>query len=267
MAHLRGGLRAGSMSGRERYRSNTQDLGWEEEQATNDGPNVSETERMVSGVIGLGLLLRSLSRSSWIGSATSVVLGTALIHRAATGRCALYGALGIDTTCSHDTSRIGRRKVHTDRATKVEHSISIERPPEELYRFWRKLDNLPNIMRHVRAVEVVNDRLSHWTISTLPGAPTIEWDAEIINEVTNERIGWRTLHGATVAHAGSVEFQPEGDGSATRLTVILQYDPPAGPVGAAIASWLGQDPKQTIAEELSRFKENMESDRREAVRS
>lgn len=267
MAHLRGGLRVGSMSGRERYRPNTQDLEWEEEQAEKDGLNVSETERMVSGMIGLGLLLRSISRSSWIGSAASVVLGTALIHRAATGRCALYGALRIDTTCSHDTSRIGRRKIHTERATKIEHSISIERSPEELFRFWRRLDNLPTIMRHVRSVEVINDRLSHWTISTLPGAPTIEWDAEIINEVNNERIGWRTLHGASVAHAGSVEFQPEGDGGTTRLTVTLQYDPPAGPMGAAVASLLGQDPKHTIAEDLSRFKEKMESERREAVKS
>ena len=83
------------------------------------------------------------------------------------------------------------------------------------------------------------------------------WDAEIINEVDDERIGWRTLKGAVVAHAGSVIFEAIG-GATTNVTVTLQYDPPGGPLGAALASLLGQDPAKKIGEDLSRFKEVME---------
>jgi uncharacterized membrane protein len=93
----------------------------------------------------------------------------------------------------------------------------------------------------------------------LPGAPTVEWDAEIINEVENERIGWRTLEGATVEHAGSVQFQPVDGDRSTRVTVTLQYDPPAGPIGAAIAGLFGQDPRRKIADDLELFKQTMES--------
>jgi uncharacterized membrane protein len=258
---MRGGKRIGSLSGRERYRPNKQDLAWEEERAEQDFQNVGETERTISALIGGGLLLRSLMRPSWLMGGIGALIGAVLIHRGVTGRCALYGTIGVNTADDQDTSTLGRRKVQTGRAIKIEHSISINRSPQDLFRFWRNVENLPKVMKHVRSVEAVNDRLSHWVVETIPGAPSVEWDAEIINEVKDERIGWRTLHGASVTHAGSVEFQAEGDGGSTRLTVTLQYDPPAGPIGATIASWLGQDPKSQIAEDLSRFKEQMESER------
>jgi uncharacterized membrane protein len=89
--------------------------------------------------------------------------------------------------------------------------------------------------------------------------PTIEWDAEIINEVENERIGWRSLNDSDVDQAGSVEFEPIGDGRMTRLTVTLQYAPIAGRLGAAVAKFIGQDPDFKIADDLQRFKESMEA--------
>jgi uncharacterized membrane protein len=158
-----------------------------------------------------------------------------------------------------DTSRLGRRKVHSDQATKIRRSIDINKPPNELYRFWRTLENLPKIMSHLESVQVINDRLSHWVVKTLPGLPSIEWDAEIINDVENERIGWRSLRDADVDQAGSVEFEPVGDGRMTRLTVRLQYAPIAGRLGAAVAKIIGQDPDLKITEDLQRFKEFMEA--------
>jgi uncharacterized membrane protein len=257
MAHLQGELRTASITGRERYQPNTQDMGWEEERACYQDRNVGDTERAASGVIGGTLLLRGIMRPSFWGGLGALV-GIALVHRAVTGRCALYGSLGIRTADDQNTSGLGRHKVRTDRAIKIEHSITIGRPQADLYRFWRRLENLPKVMSHVRSVEAVNERLSHWVIETLPGAPFVEWDAEIINEVEPERIGWRTLHGTVVDHAGSVEFQPIGDGGSTRVTVTLQYDPPAGPVGAAVANLIGQDPTTKIVEDLARFKQAME---------
>jgi uncharacterized membrane protein len=114
-------------------------------------------------------------------------------------------------------------------------------------------------MRHLESVEVINDRLSHWVVRTLPAAPTVEWDAEIVNEVENMLIGWRSLAGSDVDTAGSVRFRPIRDGRATELSVALQYDLPGGQIGAAIAKLLGKDPQRMIEEDLQWFKEAMES--------
>ena len=187
------------------------------------------------------------------------MIGIALVHRSMTGYCPAYGAMGISTLDKSDTSSLGRRKVHTDRSLKFEQSIVVKRAARDLYAFWRQLDNLPTVMSQVRSIDALSGRRSHWVINTLPGAPTVEWDAEIINEVENERIGWRTLQGAVVEHAGSVQFQPVDGNGSTRVTVTLQYDPPAGPIGAAIAGLFGQDPRQKIAGDLERFKQTMES--------
>lgn len=267
MAHHRAGIRMSSMTGRERYRPNTQDMDWEEERALHQDRNVGDTERMVSGLIGGTLLFRSIMRPSWFAGGIGALISIALVHRAVTGRCALYASLGVDTYDGQSTSALGRHKVRTGRSTKIECSLSIGRPPADLYRFWRKVENLPKVMSHVRSVQAINERLSHWVVDTLPGGPPVEWDAEIINEVEPERIGWRTLHGSIVDHAGSVEFQPIGDGGSTKITVTLQYDPPAGPVGAAVADLLCQDPAKKIDEDLARFKQAMEEEAHSTTQS
>lgn len=250
-----------TLTGRERYRTNTQDLDWNEEQASSGGRshNLGDMQRMVSAVLGGGLLIGGLPRRSWAGTGMSIV-GAALLHRGISGYCSLFHAMGINT---HDqgasTNQLGRRKVETGQATKIRRSIEINRPPAELYRFWRSFENLPRIMSHVESIQTINERLSHWVVRTIPGGPSVEWDAEIINDIENERIGWRSLNGADVDNAGSVEFEPTGDGLRTRMTVTLQYAPPAGRIGTAIAKLAGEDPERKIAEDLQRFKETMES--------
>jgi len=166
----------------------------------------------------------------------------------------LYAAMGTNT------NELGRRKVKTADAVKVETTIRIERPPDELYGYWRNFENLPQVMSHLESVEVINERLSHWIVKALPmGGPKVEWDAQIINEVENELIGWRSLRGADVDNAGSVRFKRTDDGKGTELTVTLQYDPPGGRLGTLIAKIFGEDPQQTIERDLQQFKESMEA--------
>ena len=262
MAHMRGGLRTPPERRDERVHNTCSASGHEAREHGHDektDKNVGEKERLVSGLIGGGLLLHSL-RPPFSGlSALKAVLGLALVQRSITGHCTAYGMLGMNTHNRTDTSSIGRSKVQSDRAVKIEQSITIQRSAKDLYAFWRQLDNLPTIMTQIRSVEPLDDRKSHWIINTLPGAPTVEWDAEIIHEIENERIGWKTLDGALVEHAGSVRFKPLNGGRQTEVTVTLQYDPPAGAIGAAIADLLGQEPGQKIARDLVRFKEAMES--------
>ncbi len=263
MAHMRGGIRTTRSHRRETTEQNSRSRSWDEERQHEEYDqshrNVGEKERLISGLIGGGLLLHSLKPPFSGLNALRAVIGLALVQRSFTGHCAVYGMLGMDTQDRADTSSIGRSKVHSDRAIKIERSITIQRSAKDLYEFWRQLDNLPTIMSQVRRVEPIDDRRSHWVINTLPGAPTVEWDAEIINDVEHERIGWKTFGDATVEHAGSVRFTPVDGDRETRVTVTLQYDPPAGAVGAAFAELLGQEPGQKIARDLERFKDAMES--------
>jgi uncharacterized membrane protein len=242
---------------RYRYRTNTQDLDWGEERASESG-NIGETQRLVSAIAGGGLIMEGWRRRSLAGGALAVA-GIALLYRAVSGYCPALGAMGIDMGGSQNTNRLGRRKVPSEQSSKIRRSIEISRPPHELYKFWRRFDNLPRIMSHLESVQVISDRLSHWVVKTMTGLPTVEWDAEIINDVENERIGWRSLNDADVDHAGSVEFESIGDGRGTRLTVTMQYSPIGGRLGTALAKLFGEDPDLKIAEDLQRFKESMDA--------
>lgn len=259
MTNTRSGSRTHPQSGKGRYEVHKDDMAEQEPRGQSRSTNVGQGERLLSAIGGLALLARNLGRPFSPAGVLGASMGLGLLHRAVTGYCPAYRATGVRTTGS-DTSSIGRDKVRSYRSIKVDHFITVNRPAEELYRFWRQLDNLPKVMTHVQNVRVIDDQRSHWVITTLPGAPTIEWDAIIISEVENERIGWRTVEGAVVAHAGSVHFEAADEGRRTIVTVVLQYDPPAGSVGAALASLFGQDPRCKIAEDLERFKVMMESE-------
>lgn len=264
--HIEEDLMIAHSSTKERYRTNTQDLGWNEERAEFDrnGINIGNRQRILSGMAGGILLVSAFSRRNWCGAVLAMV-GGGLLHRAVTGNCLAFRAMRIGMSgndqpgFANDINRSGRRKVHTSRATKMQTAIEINRPPAELYRFWRSLENLPRVMNHLDSVQVINERLSHWVVKTSPAVPKVEWDAEIINEVENQRIGWRSLQGADVENTGSVEFRPIGDGRRTQLILTLQYDPPGGQIGSTIAKWLGEDPNLRLTEDLRRFKEQIES--------
>jgi uncharacterized membrane protein len=139
---------------------------------------------------------------------------------------------------------------------KVDRSITVNRPREEVYRFWRQLENLPRFMDHLESVTVLDEDLSHW-VAKGPAGTRVEWDASIHNEIENELIAWRSLSGSDIDNAGSVHFIPAGDG--TEVRVVLRYDPPAGKVGAAVAKLLGEEPELQIEEDLRRFKQVVEA--------
>jgi uncharacterized membrane protein len=216
--------------------------------------NVAQVERWASALGGAALTVYGIRQRS-VAGAMIAASGSALIVRGATGHCPVYAVTGVSTANGESDTRAalgGRRGVH------VEVAVTINRPVEQLYGFWRNFENLPRFMRHLVSVRTLDDRRSHW-VAKAPAGRTVEWDAEIINEITNELIGWRTLDGADVVSAGSVRFRPAGAGRGTEVHVHLQYSPPAGRVGAAIAWMLGHEPNQTIQEDLRRFKQLLEA--------
>ena len=225
---------------------------WHEPYAgTEAGPNVSETERVVSVAAGAGLAAIGLMRGRLSGLVLSG-LGAALVWRGYSGRCQCYAALGINTAREHPA--IG---VPAQQGVKIEKTLHINRSPEELYQFWRRLENLPRIMSHVERVDTVGSQRSHWVAKGPLGAP-VEWDAEIHNERANELIAWRSIPGGTIDTAGSVHFN-RAPGGGTEMVVSMKYNPPAGKLGETIAEWLGDGLEQKLDEDLCRFKAAMES--------
>lgn len=135
-------------------------------------------------------------------------------------------------------------------------SYVIDRPRTDLYRFWRNLENLPMFMEHLESVKMTNGTHSHW-VAKAPLGSTVEWNATIINEIPNERLGWRSVHNSTIANAGSINFSDAPNG--TLIRVEMEYVPPLGKVGETIATLLGWNATQLIEKDLLRFKELVES--------
>jgi uncharacterized membrane protein len=216
--------------------------------------NVGQTERWASALAGGALAIYGLTRRTWGGAVLALVGGT-LIYRGSTGHCHMYEMLGVNTAETTDNPLVS---VPAGRGVKVEKSVTINRPPEELYRFWRNFENLPRFMNHLGSVTTTGGGRSHW-VAKAPAGGTVEWDAEIYNEKENELIAWRSLEGADVDNAGSVRFDPAPDGRGTIVRVALKYDPPAGKLGALVAKLFGEEPAQQIEEDLQRFKQVMET--------
>ncbi len=144
------------------------------------------------------------------------------------------------------------------RALTVEHAITINRTPKELYRFWRNFENLPRFMQHLEAVTVLDEQRSHWKAKA-PANTAVEWDAVITADEPNARIAWESTKDAQVANAGFVTFTPAPGGRGTEVRVRLRYLPPAGKLGAAVAALLGQNPDQQVHEDLRHLKEMIET--------
>lgn len=138
------------------------------------------------------------------------------------------------------------------------HVVTVNKPADELYRYWHNFANLPRFMQHLEAVQDLGEGRSHWRAKA-PLGQSVEWDATIINEVENELIGWQSVEGAQVNNAGSVRFRPAPADRGTEVRVTLSYEPPAGKVGVAIAKILGEEPGRQVSDDLRRFKQLMET--------
>src|SRR4051812_36767273 len=95
--------------------------------------NVGEIERWACGIGGGTLALLGLSRGG-IGGMALALVGGALVYGGVTGHCHMYEALGIDTA---EPRQGPADSVPARHGFRVEEAITVQRSPEELYRFWR----------------------------------------------------------------------------------------------------------------------------------
>src|SRR5262249_5276037 len=141
---------------------------------------------------------------------------------------------------------------------KFKKSVTINASAEQLYSFWRNLSSLTELFDNILSVEVLDGTRSHWTLK-VPGGMTLEWDAEITVDRKDEMIGWRSLDGADLDNAGYVRFERPTGGRGTVVRVALQYNPPAGKVGAVVSTLLGEKPGSQVQEALRKLKQLMEA--------
>jgi uncharacterized membrane protein len=173
---------------------------------------------------------------------------------AATG--AVLGVTALDVLCATQLSAAGA-DARQPREVQITEATTVNRSVEEVYAFWRNFENFPRFMRHIESVET-SGRTSHWRARG-PAGIKVEWDAELVEDVENQRVSWRTLENSDVEHHGSVRFARAPGLRGTEVWVHLHYSPPAGQLGRGIAWLLGSDPEPQIKEDLRRFKQIVET--------
>ncbi len=217
---------------------------------------------------GLGIL-SGRRTAAWVWSRVLgdaidlVVLGRAAASphanrsRVAAAAAAVAGVAALDIATGQRLSQLGDH-AEAEPTIHIRKSIQVNRPAQELYRFWRDFTNLPRVMQHLEGVEIEDEKRSRWTAKG-PAGSRIHWDAEITEDRPDQVIGWRSLEGAPVENWGSVKFASAPGGRGSILSIELHYDPPAGNVGRAVAKLFGEEPALQLEEDLRRFKQIMET--------
>jgi uncharacterized membrane protein len=218
-------------------------------------------------------LLTQRKSAPWLWSRVAgdamdlALLGTAL-HPSNPGRGRAMGAIAvvaaiaaIDVAASvRETSR-QREAPYAGRNESealVEHTVSVNKSPQECYAFWRDVSNLSKFSPILESVTKIDDKRSHWVLRG-PRGTRIEWDSEITVDRPGERLAWHSLKGSEVTHAGVVRFERAPGDRGTFVSVMMHYQPPGGRIAAGFAKLIGKDPNRQMREDLRRFKSAIET--------
>lgn len=212
--------------------------------------NVGTGERVASIIGGVALAGSGVYvglRKNWWGAALSILGGGDLLYRGITGRSALYRSINYSSAGDQQQQGGG-----------VERAVTINRPVEDLYRFWRDFTNLPRFMSHLESVTTSGGNKSHW-VARAPLGQHVTWNAEITEDLPNQKISWKSLPKSQVFSAGTVTFTPAPGQRGTVVKAVFIYRPPAGAVGATVAKFFGDQPNQQVADDLAHFKQMLEA--------
>ncbi len=203
--------------------------------------------RVAGDMMDLALLWQALQRPA--SSQDRVAATTAAI--------AMITAVDVLASQQASTAR-AEAQMPGQSASRRVRAITIYKPVEEVFGFWRNLENLPRFMPHLKSVREIDARRSRWSAEG-PAGTSIEWEAEIVAERPNELIAWRSLPGSQVHHCGGVRFQQAVNRPGTEVRVEMEVRMPAGPAGELAAKLTGKDPGQEIANDLRTFKQILET--------
>ncbi|MEZ4728225.1 MAG: SRPBCC family protein [Caldilineaceae bacterium] len=238
----------------------------------NQQTNMSQMERQISMALGTLFVLHAVTRRS-SASLITAPLGAYLFWRGQSGRSLLYEALNINTAQQSGwqqnrqwqgnggVQQIPIQQQYDQQQSnriEIKRAVTIDKPAQELYNYWRKLENLPNFMHHLEQVEQTGDKSFHWKAKIAGGIP-VEWDAEIVEDLPGQRIAWRTKPDAQVQQQGVVTFKPATGERGTVVEVDIHYSPPGGIIGEAFGRMLNGVTAQQVKDDIRRFKNLMET--------
>jgi uncharacterized membrane protein len=211
--------------------------------------NVGQNERIISAALGAFILSSGVNNlfSSPINSLIKTAIGGILLYRGVSGNCPVYSSMGKTKNVSHTP------------AINIRTSLIVNKPKDEVYAFWRKLENLPLFMDHLSSVTEIDSKHSHWE-AVLPGnIGKVKWNAEIVKEEDGYMIGWQSIPNSMINNAGKVVFHDAQNGQGTELEVVISYHPPAGELGAGLAKLLNPVFEKIIRKDVMNFKEYIET--------
>lgn len=206
--------------------------------------NVSPAERGASLLAGAFFLYDAIGKRK--KSSLEAILAGYLLYRGVSGNCLLYNAIGKTKPDNHS------------RNVNIQINMVVNKPREEVYAFWRNLENLPLFMEHLESVDSLNDSISVWEVRLPGNVGTMRWKSEIVKERPNELLGWQSLPGSSIENAGKVEFFDLGE--ATRLHVVISYHAPGGIAGESAARLLNPVFENMVEEDVRNFKWFIERD-------
>ena len=217
--------------------------------------NLGENERIVSVFGGGAAILFAMLRPSK-ASLPLTLGGGYLMYRGMLGRDPFYKKIGVRRVSAPG----GKTGIL------VKDAITVNRPVEEVYDFWRDFTNFPSFMHNIKSISNLEPEelpgggrpRSRWVAEGPMGIP-VTWDAEISQEMVNEHIAWRSLPNSEIHHSGFVTFAPGPGNNQTKVIVEFKYYPPGGFPSAALLAIFDGDPSMQVHNDLRRFKEILET--------
>jgi uncharacterized membrane protein len=209
--------------------------------------NLELPERLASVALGTRIAFSGLAGlfKHPLRSAVKLFTGGYLLQRGVTGYCQVYAKIGKTST----------EPVNVN----IRYTFTVNRKREDVYQFWRSLENLPLFMSHLENITVLDSTHSHWE-AKIPGVPVnINWDAQIVKDEPGYLIGWHSMPGSTIDNAGKVEFADAEGAEGTIVKVVISYLPPAGGLGTGVAKLLNPLFESVVREDILSFKEYIEN--------
>lgn len=204
--------------------------------------NVSTLERILMVTSGAYLIYNGLSKEN--KSIAQAGAGGAMLLRGISGYCPVYDAAG---------------HLINDKASNVNIRVNsvINKPVNEVYAFWRNLENLPKFMNHLDSIRTISSTISEWTAKGPAGIGKISWNAEIIKDEKEQLLSWNSIEGSSIKNAGKVVFKPKGN--ATELDITISYHAPLGVAGESAAKLLNPYFEKLVKDDISNLKVYLES--------
>lgn len=205
--------------------------------------NTNKTERALSAIAG-SLILYKITQKH---KADSLLLlaGGYLLYRGISGHCPIHSFFS------------GRKRADHARNVNVRASVVVNRPREEVYAFWRRLENLPLFMRHLESVDEIDNTTSAWKVRLPGGLGFVRWEAEIVKEEEGTMLSWQSVPGASIQNAGKINFS-DTPGKGTRIDALISYHAPMGTFGEEVSHLLTPVFSEMVKNDILGFKHFME---------